>query len=301
MSGKQIPVDSKAEVGLANDHGLHAIGLDLAYKRLTIVNVTFVGLPRADDREWVLIDAGIPGSAKAIRRAAAERFGPRSRPAAIVLTHGHFDHVGALKTLAEEWDTPILIHHLEQPYLNGRSAYPPPDPTVGGGLMAAVADLYPTGPIDVSPWLQLLPDDGTVPYMRGWRWIHTPGHTPGHISLWHDEDRTLIAGDAFITTRQESAYAVLTQKPEIHGPPMYFTPNWEEARESVVKLAALQPDVVITGHGPAMHGSEMRAALTLLAQKFDEIAVPKTGRYVGTPAHADASGVTYLPPKRKQG
>jgi hypothetical protein len=78
---------------------------------------------------------------------------------------------------------------------------------------------------------------------------------------------------------------------------MYFTPNWDAARESVVKLAALQPELVITGHGPAMHGLAMREALSTLARNFDQIAVPEQGRYVDSPAHADATGVTYVPPK----
>jgi hypothetical protein len=46
------------------------------------------------------------------------------------------------------------------------------------------------------------------------------------VSIWREEDRALIAGDAFITTDQESAYAVLRQEPELHGPPQYFTPDW---------------------------------------------------------------------------
>jgi glyoxylase-like metal-dependent hydrolase (beta-lactamase superfamily II) len=122
--------------------------------------------------------------------------------------------------------------------------------------------------------------DGSVPHMSGWRWIHTPGHTPGHVSLWRETDRTLIVGDAFITTNQESATAVLTQKPEMHGPPMYFTPDWDSARQSVEKLASLEPELVITGHGRAMQGQEMRLALHALARNFNEVAVPEQGRYV---------------------
>lgn len=297
MSGKQIPVDKQAEVDSPQEHGLQEIAHDLAYKLITMVNVVYVGLPGAEDRSWVLIDAGIPGSAGAIRRGAEERFGNQARPAAIILTHGHFDHVGALKELAEEWDTPILAHPLEMPYVNGSASYPPPDPKVGGGMMSAISFLYPRGPIDVSSRLQPLPQDGTVPYLKGWRWLYTPGHSPGHVSLWREADRTIIAGDAFITTRQESAYAVLTQKPEIHGPPMYFTSNWDAARESVVKLAALQPELVVTGHGPAMHGAAMREALSTLARDFDAIAVPKHGHYVDSPVPMGGSTVT--PPGSK--
>jgi len=93
-------------------------------------------------------------------------------------------------------------------------------------------------------------------------------------------DRLLIAGDAFVTTRQESVYSAVTQAPEILGPPMYFTPDWPSARQSVLNLAALGPDTVVTGHGQAMQGPEMRSALAELAERFDEVAVPKHGQYV---------------------
>jgi glyoxylase-like metal-dependent hydrolase (beta-lactamase superfamily II) len=242
------------------------IASDLAYRRLAIVNVVFLGQPRAQDRGWVMIDAGLFGTKALILSAAEKRFGPRSRPSAIILTHGHFDHVGALEALAEEWNVPVYAHSLEHPYLNGSESYPPPDPTVGGGLMTISSALH----------------------MPGWRWLPTPGHSPGHVSLWRDSDRALVVGDAFVTTRQESVYAALTQKPDMHGPPMYYTPDWGTARESVRRLASLRPELVITGHGRAMRGPQMRKALERLATDFDAIAVPKRGRYVET-AHRPSS------------
>ena len=81
-----------------------------------------------------------------------------------------------------------------------------------------------------------------------------------------------------MTTRQESIYAALTQQPEVHGPPMYFTPDWGAARDSVRELAALEPETVITGHGLPMRGAEMRQALRRLAQDFDRISVPQPRR-----------------------
>lgn len=293
---QQVPLTPEAVADLDHpEDGTNEIAPDLAYRRLALVNVVFFGVPGAGDRQWVLIDAGVPGLTGRITRAAEERFGQHARPAAIILTHGHFDHVGCLEKLADQWETPIYAHPLEVPYLDGSAAYPPPDPSVGGGIMPLLAPLFPRSPIDVRRWLSELPPDGSVPCMPGWRWVYTPGHTAGHISLWRESDRALIAGDAFITTNQESAYAVAVQAPEMHGPPRYFTPDWEAARLSVEGLAALEPELVITGHGRAMRGAEMLTALQRLARDFQQIAVPEKGRYVDAPAQA-GDGSAYRAP-----
>jgi glyoxylase-like metal-dependent hydrolase (beta-lactamase superfamily II) len=255
----------------------------------------FHGLPASGDRQWVLIDAGVTGTKGVIKRTARARFGAGARPSAIILTHGHFDHVGALEDLAAEWDVPVYAHALEHPYLSGRASYPPGDPSVGGGLVAALSSLYPTHPVDVSGRLMPLPADGTLPGMPGWRWLHTPGHSPGHVSLWREADRTLIAGDAFVTTASESAYATALQSPEIHGPPRYFTIDWEKSRVSVEALAALRPELVVTGHGRAMQGETMRKALQVLARDFMQVALPAHGRYLDHPARAE-DGSAYLAP-----
>lgn len=282
----QISVPSSATSGTETASGATEVTTGVAYQKLGIVNVVYLGLPQAGDRGWVLVDAGVPGvgAVDRIAETAAERFGSDARPAAIVLTHGHVDHVGALEELAERWDAPVYAHPLEHPYLDGSAAYPPPDPTASKGLMAKIAPLFPRDPVDVSNRLIALPMDGRVPGVRGWQWLHTPGHTPGHVSLWRVDDRILVAGDAVITTNQESAYAVALQKPEVHGPPMYFTPDWPAARASARKLADLNPDRLVTGHGPALGGIEMRDALRELARRFDDVAVPAEGTYVGNPA-----------------
>lgn len=280
----------------AMDESLTPLPSDVERVSILIVNACLVGPYGATDRQWALVDAGLPYSAHLIAAAAEERFGPDSRPSAIVLTHGHFDHVGALQTLAEQWDVPIYAHELELPYLKGMSSYPPPDPTVGGGLMARLSPLYPKGPYDFSGRISALPAGGSVPGMPGWRWIHTPGHSPGHVSFFRDADRTLIAGDAFVTTKQESAWAAMTHPKEIHGPPAYFTPDWKSAAESVRKLARLFPMAAFTGHGLPMVGRRLTHDLNLLADHFWEMAVPPHGRYVGRPAMADVTGVVSVPP-----
>jgi glyoxylase-like metal-dependent hydrolase (beta-lactamase superfamily II) len=268
---------------------------DIAWIELLIVNAYLLGYPGAGSGEWVLVDAGFRTSHKRILQAAEERFGEHSRPAAIILTHGHFDHVGGLKRLADHWDVPIFAHELELPYLTGRSSYPPPDPFVGGGAMAVLSPAYPRGPIDVHERVFALPQDGSVPGAPGWLWIHTPGHAPGHVSLWRESDRSMIVGDAFVTTRQESMFAALRKPREVNGPPKYYTCDWDLARESVAKLAALEPETAATGHGIPMFGRELRAGLQYLVNEFDRVARPSRGRYVYVPAITNSEGVVEVP------
>jgi glyoxylase-like metal-dependent hydrolase (beta-lactamase superfamily II) len=245
---------------------------------------------------WALVDGGLKWSAATIRNMAKEIFGEGSRPSAIILTHGHFDHVGAVKTLANTWGVPVYAHELELPYLTGKSSYPPPDPSVGGGMMASMSFLYPTGPIDLEDAIKKLPANNSIPGLPEWKFIHTPGHAPGHISLFREKDKVLIAGDAFVTTIAESAFYALTYLSHLSGPPKYLTCNWASAKLSVIKLAALDPEVVATGHGKPMRGEEMRMELNNLSRHFDRLAVPAQGRYVNEPALTDESGILHVPP-----
>lgn len=245
---------------------------------------------------WALVDAGLKWSASKIKHMADELFGEGSKPSAIILTHGHFDHVGALHALIKEWNVPVYAHSLEVPYLTGQSSYPPPDPTVGGGLMAAMSWLYPKGPINIQDYLRPLPNDNSIPGLSDWKYIHTPGHSPGHVSLFRESDRVLIAGDAFVTTKAESAIFALSNIKHLSGPPRYFTCNWASAELSVIKLAALDPDVAATGHGTAMRGEELRGALKNLSSHFKALALPEEGRYLNEPAVTNEQGVLFLPP-----
>ena len=263
----------------------------------------FVNMYMVQDEEsknWVLIDAGLKSSGPKIKRMAETLFGADSKPSAILLTHGDFDHTGSLIALADEWEIPVYCHYLELPYLRGKSSYPPPDSTVNGGLMAKIAWMYPKKPINVEHRLNILPPDGRVPFLSEWQYLYTPGHAPGHVSFFRKKDKVLIAGDAVVTTIQESAMSVMKQTKKLSGPPKYFTYDWQAARHSVLDIAELKPEVIAAGHGKPMSGPEMQAALHNLSRHFDEVAKPKKGRYRDDAAVVDASGVMYIPPKDRR-
>ncbi len=154
---------------------------------------------------------------------------------------------------------------------------------------------YPRTGANVGGRAVPLAQDGTISALPGWRWIPTPGHSPGHVSLYREQDGCLIAGDAFVTTDQRKASAVASQRREMHGPPPYFTPDWKSSAASVKALAALKPAILATGHGKTFYGSRGRQALAKLSRQFHALAVPKHGRYVPEPALADENGVYYVP------
>ncbi|KIL74320.1 MBL fold metallo-hydrolase [Bacillus badius] len=270
MENQFIPATS------VNSGRVVSIKPDIHMFTVQIVNLFFVG----DQQGWVLVDAGMPRSADNILKQTEQLFGEGAKPKAIVLTHGHFDHAGALEELVHRWDVPVYAHEMELPYLTGKKDYPKPDASVEGGLVAKMSPMFPTKAIDLGGKIKVLPADGLIPPMPGWRSIHTPGHSPGHISLFRAADRVLLAGDAFITVKQDALYNVLTQKKEFQGPPRYLTTDWEAAKASVRRLAELQPAIAATGHGTETAGQELTDGLTHLVAHFDEVAVPDYGRYV---------------------
>jgi len=255
-----------------------AVMPDIYSYTIQIVNIALVG--NAESGEFVLVDAGMPGSADEIISLTESRFGSNSRPKAIVLTHGHFDHVGAIIELVEHWNVPVYAHELELPFLTGKSSYPEPDPTVEGGMVAKMSPMFPNEPINLGSHVQSFPKDGNIPGMPGWRFIHTPGHSPGHVSFYRESDGALIAGDAFVTVKQEYLYKVLTQEQEISGPPRYLTTDWKAAKQSVQELQRLKPSIAVTGHGLPMTGELLTNSLQKLVNNFEEIAVPDYGKYI---------------------
>ena len=261
----------------------------VARLRTLIANMYLVGSPGGP---WVLVDTGTPGNAPRIRDAARQRFGQDSRPAAILLTHGHWDHAGSALELAEYWDVPIYAHRLERPFLSGKSAYPPKDP-MAGGAFSFLSRLFPSLTVNLGARLRDLPEGGEVPGLAGWRWHFTPGHAPGHVAFFQREESVLLAGDACVTMDLDTAMGIVAQEPRISRPPAPFTYDWDQAQQSVELLADLRPTVIGAGHGEPMFGRAVAVGLADLARDFPR---PPRGRYAIEPARTDETGVVFVPP-----
>ncbi|MDQ6939602.1 MAG: MBL fold metallo-hydrolase [Verrucomicrobiota bacterium] len=268
---------------------IRRIATDVGWLPISFVNAYFLGQPGGP---WVLIDTGVPGRASQIMAAAAARFGAGKKPEAIVLTHGHFDHAGSAHVLADEWDVPVYAHRLEFPYVSGRTKYPPKDPTVGGAI-AFLSRFMPARAHPVGDRLRELPPNETLPGMPDWKWLHTPGHSPGHISLFRASDGVLIAGDAFATMDMDSWSGLLSGKQTLARAGSPFNCDWEATKNSVQTLAKLRPNVIGAGHGIPLTDENVAQRLENFATRFRP---PRHGRYVHESATTNENGVVSLPP-----
>lgn len=265
---------------------MQEIARDIALVDMTMSNAYLVG----NKDSWVLVDSGTPGNAEKIKQAAEAYFGAGKKPRAIILTHGHGDHSGSAGPLAEEWGVRVYAHRLEWPYLDGRSAYPPMDPTAPG-FFSFLTRFFPKHSLNLQPHLVELANNLPQLGMQDWQVVNTPGHTPGHVVLFRASDGVLLSGDAVITMDVDSIIATFTKRKQLSRPPAPATTDWPEAGRSMHVMAALRPRLIASGHGVPM--SDVADRLQELADHFP---VPEHGRYVREAARADENGVTYVPP-----
>ncbi len=200
-------------------------------------------------------------------------------------------------------DVPIYAHQMELPYLTGRSDYPEPDPTVGGAI-AMMSRVLPYGSQDFGARLRTyvsaaggvntVGDGGPLPGLDGWRWIFTPGHSPGHVAFFRDSDRTLLAGDAVATMNMDSWIEMVIKQRELSAAGSPFICDWERYIASVGILTGLDAATLGAGHGYPMSGGDLAGDLERFVR---HLAPPTHGRYVAEPAQTDERGVDSLPPK----
>jgi glyoxylase-like metal-dependent hydrolase (beta-lactamase superfamily II) len=226
------------------------IAADIAVIPTLIANAYLVG----DAKAWVLVDSCTPGNEKRILRAAKRRFGPDSRPSAIVLTHGHFDHAGSAAALADRWAVRIYAPAAEIPYLTAQRHYPPFNLS-SPGFFTSIARFFPTATVDLGKRVDALPPQTSLPGLSGWEMIETPGHTEGHVAFFRRKDGALLAGDAVTTMNLDSFFDTVLKRKAVCRPPTPATTDWKAARLSVQLLATLKPTLIAAGHGAPMRNA----------------------------------------------
>lgn len=162
-----------------------------------------------------LVDAGLSFMAKGIMRAIERLHGGPLRR--ILLTHGHADHVGALASLLRRTSVSVYAHRIEIPYMEGQIAYPRRKKAQASVPKNLVA------PLQENSDGCLLPVAGLTPYL-------TPGHSPGHVVYYHEDDRVLIGGDLLMSKRGQ-----------LRTPMAMFTSDMDEAIRSMGILRQLDP------------------------------------------------------------
>ena len=172
----------------------------------------------------------------------------------LIATHWHPDHIGGMAGLRRATGAPVSAHRLEAPAIAGASGYRIPHPAVQRWLRPLLWPLLTPLTPPAVPVAMTLDDGDTLPLLGGARVIHTPGHTPGSISLHFPAEGALLVGDAL-----QRAGSRLTL------PSRWFSSDMEAAKASLRKLAGLDFEVICFSHFQPMR-TGARAALRSLAE-----------------------------------
>ena len=195
-----------------------------------IINPTLIW----DDNLAVLIDAGFPGQLPAIRAAIEATGIAFSKIGMIVVTHLDWDHIGGLADIVAVQKMEVLAHELERPFIQGEEVFvKAPQRDATGITQALVPPSFPRAKVT-----KVVGDGDVIDVGGGIDVIHTPGHTLGHISLYHRHSKTLIAGDAL---------NVVDGK--LIGPNPIYTHDLKQGHDSLKKLACYDICTVICYHG----------------------------------------------------
>lgn len=210
--------------------------------------------------EWqdglTLIDAGMPNHVHAILDAITSKGWALHNIRRIIITHGDTDHVGGTAKLKKATGAVVGCHTVDKVLLEHPSKRTPAAwwlrPIFAAMRVLPQYNTLPVVPDELYVDGQMLPEGFIV--------VHTPGHTPGHISLIHRDKRLLIAGDA-LNNRGGT----------LQMPPSLFTPDMKNAERSVWKLAKKYGDdfdVAVFGHGPPIMQNAGHRIKAMVSQIF---------------------------------
>ncbi|MGO4546560.1 MBL fold metallo-hydrolase [Paenibacillus sp. 2TAB23] len=218
-----------------------------------------------DGNTVILVDTGYPGQLSLIKEQIERAGVPFNKLSHIIVTHQDLDHIGGLSAIVNELPTPaeVLASAIEAPYIQGAkrllkltseavrqaiNSLPKEVPEEWRAAFRRTLENPPRGCVDT-----LIEDGQELPYCGGIVIIETPGHTPGHLCLYHKASKTLIAADA-----------LLVQNDELLGPDPQLCTDYGLAKQSIRKLTAYDIETVICYHG-GLYGSHVNERLQELA------------------------------------
>ena len=186
------------------------------------------------DEHLTLVDTGFRGRAKQILREIDQLGFTATNIDLIIITHHHDDHIGSLAELKEVTGAKVAAHTADAPYIDGRLQPRLPRPQWLSKALAHLPRLWTVTPINIDI---LLKDGDELPILGGTRVLHTPGHTPGSISLLLPRERLVIVGD------------VMAHSFKLSLPAKAFTVDVAQEIQSIKKIASLDFDAICFGHG----------------------------------------------------
>ena len=204
-----------------------------------------------DGDSLVLIDAGVPGQLAEIEKAAEEAGGSIEDIKKVILTHQDIDHIGSMPALIQRLggNVEVYAHELDKPYIEGDKPMIKMNPERMKNMLSSMPEETrkqmeqlmanpPKAKVD-----HTVSDGEVLPFAGGLTVIFTPGHTPGHISLYHDDSKTLITGDA-----------IVAKDGKIVGLNEQATPDMETALKSLERFDNYDIDQAICYHGGLCKG-----------------------------------------------
>ncbi|MCR3923421.1 MAG: MBL fold metallo-hydrolase [Firmicutes bacterium] len=219
-------------------NGVEMLELTAEMGQTNFFNATLIW----DEQDVILVDAGLPNMQQVIQNKLEELGVPFARLNKVIVTHHDMDHLGSLPNLivAATQKIEVLAHESEKPYIEGtehlltkieKSIVALPAEQQEQRRQAYLA--RQTVVVDT-----VLIDGQELPFCGGIVVIHTPGHTPGHISLYHKQSKTVITGDSTVA-----------EEGKLLGPSPIFSVDLPEAIKSLKKLTNYDVEHVICYHG----------------------------------------------------
>jgi len=208
-------------------------------------------LVEESDGSLTLIDAAMQANGKRILEFIASKMNRTpSEVKTVIITHCHVDHTRGLAAIKAATGAKVAVHEADADFVSGKKRYPSPGGAMGFAF-SVMSPFFRTTPVDPDI---LLKEGDTIGRLAV---FHTPGHTPGSISLYDRQDRVLFVGD---TAR--------FMKGRLEGPPPRFTQHMDQAKASIEMLSSLDFEVMLSGHGEPMRSPDAPKMMNQLSKKL---------------------------------